>query len=42
MTYDIQIMSNMSFSKTIKRTSFFKTCIPGGGDHERIALTDDL
>ena len=33
----------MSFSKTIKPTSFFKTkYIPGGEDHERIALTDDL
>ena len=33
----------MSFTKTIKPTSFFKTLyIPGGGDRERIALTDDL
>ena len=34
----------MSSTKTIKPTSFFKDIlyIPGGGDHERIAQTDDL
>ena len=37
-------MSNMSFTKTIKHISFFKTyCIfiPGGQNHERINMADD-
>ena len=44
MTYVIQINVKYVFHKYYQVHKLFKDIlyIPGGGDHERIALTDDL
>ena len=44
MTYVIQINVKYVFFKNYQAHKLFKDIlyIPGGGDHERIALTDDL
>ena len=44
MTYVIQTNVKFTFLKNYKAHKLFKDILynPGGGDHERIALTDDL
>ena len=44
MTYVIQINVKYIFLKNCQAHKLFEDIlyIPGGGDHERIALTDDL